>query len=87
MQEQKKKKTFARDDSDDDDAGKKRVVKSHKDKRFDELVDIIKLVKNAMRNSDWNTIHDRARPALADRPNWEFVSSSHNSCICPDFAR
>jgi translation initiation factor 3 subunit C len=58
-QQQVKKKPNFFLDSDSDDDNKKRVVKSHKDKRFDELLDIIKLIKNAMRNNDWNSIHDQ----------------------------
>jgi len=36
---------------------KKRVVKSTRDKRFEELTDTIKRIKNAMKINDWNTIH------------------------------
>ncbi|CAI0629377.1 unnamed protein product [Linum tenue] len=39
-------------DSDDDD-GQKRVVKSAKDKRFDEMTSTLEQIKNAMKINDW----------------------------------
>jgi len=45
----------AMEDSDDDD-DQQRVVRSEKDKRFDQLKAIIKAVQNAMKISDWVSI-------------------------------
>ena len=56
-----KASAFLRDDSDDEDS-KKRIVKSHADKRYEELVEIVKALKNAMKVNDWNAIHDRDLP-------------------------
>ena len=38
-------------------AGPRKVV-SHKDKRYDEMKQIIKLLKNAMAINDWNVVSD-----------------------------
>jgi len=43
--------------SDEELEPKKRVVKSTRDKRFEELTDTVKRIKNAMKINDWNTIH------------------------------
>jgi hypothetical protein len=42
-------------DSDDDDDGK-RVVRSHKDKRWDQMTETITKMKNSMKNNDWNAV-------------------------------
>ena len=44
-------------DSDDDDDGK-RVVRSHKDKRWDQMTETIAKMKNSMKNNDWNAVTD-----------------------------
>ncbi|KAK3679160.1 Translation initiation factor 3 subunit c [Recurvomyces mirabilis] len=52
---------FLRDESDDseeEDEDKVTVVKSAKDKRFDELEGIIRLIENAEKISDWGAIND-----------------------------
>ncbi|KAK5107854.1 Translation initiation factor 3 subunit c [Meristemomyces frigidus] len=52
---------FLRDDSDEseeEDEDKVTVVKSAKDKRFDELEGIIRLIENAEKISDWGAIND-----------------------------
>ncbi|KAI6802125.1 Eukaryotic translation initiation factor 3 subunit [Hortaea werneckii] len=47
------------DDSDESDEEKVTVVKSAKDKRFDELEGTIRLIENAEKISDWNAINDQ----------------------------
>ena len=42
-------------DSDDDDDGK-RVVRSHKDKRWEQMTETITKMKNSMKNNDWNAV-------------------------------
>lgn len=42
-------------DSDDDDDGK-RVVRSHKDKRWDQMTETINKMKNSIKNNDWNAV-------------------------------
>ena len=42
-------------DSDSEDDGK-RVVRSHKDKRWDQMTETITKMKNGMKNNDWNAI-------------------------------
>lgn len=49
----------ASDDSESEDEDKVTVVKSAKDKRFDELEGTIKLIENAGRISDWNVINEQ----------------------------
>lgn len=44
-------------DSDSDDDGK-RVVRSHKDKRWDQMTETITKMKNSMKNNDWNAVTD-----------------------------
>ncbi|KAL1301682.1 hypothetical protein AAFC00_005897 [Neodothiora populina] len=48
----------ASDDSDSEEEDKVTIVKSAKDKRFDELESIIKLIDNAIKISDWGVISD-----------------------------
>ncbi len=53
---------FLREASDDDsesDEDKVTIVKSAKDKRFDELEGTIRLIENAEKISDWNAINDQ----------------------------
>lgn len=45
------------DDSDDDD-GQKRVVKSAKDKRFDEMASTVDQIKNAIKINDWVSLQE-----------------------------
>ncbi|KAK4542155.1 Translation initiation factor 3 subunit c [Oleoguttula mirabilis] len=47
------------DESDESDEEKVTVVKSAKDKRFDELEGTIRLIENAQKISDWNTINEQ----------------------------
>ncbi|KAI7646202.1 Eukaryotic translation initiation factor 3 subunit, partial [Hortaea werneckii] len=47
------------DDSDESDEEKVTVVKSAKDKRFDELEGTIRLIENAEKISDWNAINEQ----------------------------
>jgi translation initiation factor 3 subunit C len=49
----------ASDSEDSDDEDKVKVVKSAKDKRFDELEATIKLMENAGRISDWSVINEQ----------------------------
>lgn len=49
----------ASDDSESEDEDKVTVVKSAKDKRFDELEGTIKLIDNAVKVSDWNVINEQ----------------------------
>lgn len=52
---------FLRDESDEsesEDEDRVTVVKSAKDKRFDELEAIIKQIENAEKINDWNVISD-----------------------------
>ncbi|ORY02888.1 hypothetical protein K493DRAFT_276897 [Basidiobolus meristosporus CBS 931.73] len=44
------------DDDSDDDEDVKRVVKSAKDKRYDEMTASVKIVENALKINDWVTI-------------------------------
>lgn len=44
------------DDSDDSDEDRERVVKSAKDKRFEELEGTVKLIENAQKINDWAVI-------------------------------
>lgn len=48
----------ASDDSESDEEDKVTVVKSAKDKRFDELEATIRLIENAQKISDWGVISD-----------------------------
>ncbi|KAK0804932.1 Translation initiation factor 3 subunit c [Friedmanniomyces endolithicus] len=48
----------ASDDSEDEDEDKVTVVKSAKDKRYDELEGTIRLIENAQKISDWNAMND-----------------------------
>lgn len=61
----------ASDDSDSEEEDKVTVVKSAKDKRFDELEGIIRLVENAIKISDWGVISDSA-----------FTHHSQHDCGC-----
>lgn len=47
------------DESDESDEEKVTVVKSAKDKRFDELEGTIRLIENAQKISDWNSINEQ----------------------------
>jgi len=49
----------ASDESEDEDEDKVTVVKSAKDKRFDELEGTIRLIENAEKISDWNAINEQ----------------------------
>ena len=49
----------ASDESESDDEDKVTIVKSAKDKRFDELEGIIRLIENAQKISDWVAINDQ----------------------------
>ncbi|KAK3073500.1 Translation initiation factor 3 subunit c [Teratosphaeriaceae sp. CCFEE 6253] len=49
----------ASDDSEEEDEDKVTVVKSAKDKRFDELEGTIRLIENAQKISDWNAMNDQ----------------------------
>ena len=49
----------ASDDSESDEEDRVTVVKSAKDKRFDELEAIIRLIENAEKISDWGVISER----------------------------
>ena len=51
-------KDFASDDSDSDE-DKVTIVKSAKDKRFDELEGTIRLIENAEKIGDWNAINEQ----------------------------
>ncbi|KAF7187821.1 Eukaryotic translation initiation factor 3 subunit C [Pseudocercospora fuligena] len=48
----------ASDESEESDEDKVTVVKSAKDKRFDELEGIIRLIENGLKISDWNNINE-----------------------------
>ena len=45
-------------DSDSDSEEEKRVVKSHKDKAFESMLEGIGRIKNSMKTNDWGVIHD-----------------------------
>ena len=49
----------ASDESEEEDEDKVTVVKSAKDKRFDELEGTIRLIENAEKIGDWNTINEQ----------------------------
>lgn len=49
----------ASDDESESDEDKVTVVKSAKDKRFDELEGTVRLIENAEKISDWNAINDQ----------------------------
>ena len=44
--------------SDSDSEEEKRVVKSHKDKAFESMLEGIGRIKNSMKTNDWGVIHD-----------------------------
>lgn len=59
----------ASSDSESDEGEKVTLVKSAKDKRYDELDAIIRLMENAIKISDWGVINDSAfciRPVTRD---------------------
>jgi len=45
-------------DSDSDSEEEKRVVKSHKDKAWESMMEGIGRIKNSMKTNDWSVIHD-----------------------------
>jgi len=55
-------------DSDESDEEKVTVVKSAKDKRFDELEGTIRLIENAEKISDWNTANDNYDKMIRQLP-------------------
>lgn len=70
---------FARGAAADDESSEgeptKRVVRSAKDRRFDELQDTIKQLKNHININDWNAIHN-GMPTVCE---FDRVSSVHTS--------
>ena len=44
------------DDSDDSDDDKKRVVRSHRDKKWDQMKDALSMLKNSIEVKDWLTL-------------------------------
>lgn len=63
---------FLRDESSEDESDEeddRTVVKSAKDKRFDELEGTIRLIENAQKINDWSVINDS-------------TSNCHRRCVC-----
>lgn len=63
---------FLRDESSDDesdDEDDRTIVKSAKDKRFDELEGTIRLIENAEKINDWSVINDSTPARRLPWPN------------------
>lgn len=70
----------ASSDSESDDEDVNKVLKSAKDKRFDELEATIRLIENAQKINDWAVISERTFTSeIAPEAAWAMVAGYMNS--------